>query len=56
MFGENIEDAGGKGEVQRFRPFWNGKGQRVELANISLDGGPEEIYLVGEVFRTCSTT
>jgi Periplasmic component of the Tol biopolymer transport system len=50
MFGENIEDAGGKGEVQRFRPFWNGNGDRVELVNISLDGGPDEIFLVGEVF------
>jgi len=48
--GEYIEDAGGKGEVQRFLPFWNGKGDRVELIEGSLDGGPSEIYLVGEIF------
>jgi hypothetical protein len=48
--GKDIEDAGGKGEVRRFRPFWNGQGDRVELVNLSLDGGPDEIYLVGEVF------
>ena len=29
--GANIEDAGGKGEVQRFLPFWNGSGDQVEL-------------------------
>jgi TolB protein len=48
--GENIEDAGGKGEVQRFVPFWNGNGDRVEIIEGSLDDGPSEIYLVGEVF------
>jgi ABC-type sugar transport system substrate-binding protein len=48
--GENIEDAGGKGEVQRFVPFWNGNGDRVDIANVSLDGGPSEIYLVSDVF------
>jgi dipeptidyl aminopeptidase/acylaminoacyl peptidase len=48
--GNDIEDAGGKGEVQRFIPFWNGKGDRVELIEGSLDNGPTEIYLVGEVF------
>ena len=48
--GENIEDVGGKGEVQRFLPFWNGNGDRVEIANISLDDGPDEIYQVGDVF------
>ena len=48
--GKDIEDAGGKGEVQRFLPFWNGKGQRVELVEGSLDDGPSEILLVGEIF------
>ena len=48
--GENIEDAGGKGEVQRFVPFWNGNGDRVDIISVSLDGGADEIYLVGEVF------
>jgi len=48
--GENIEDAGGKGEVQRFVPFWNGNGDRVEIIEGSMDDGPSEIYLVGEIF------
>ena len=48
--GKNIEDAGGKGEVQRFVPFWNGNGDRVEIIQGSLDNGPSEIYLVGDVF------
>ena len=48
--GKDVEDGGGKGEMQRFLPFWNGKGDRVELIEGSLDGGPSEIYLVGEVF------
>ena len=48
--GQNIEDAGGKGEVQRFVPFWNGNGDRVEIIEGSMDDGPSEIYLVGEVF------
>ena len=48
--GENIEDAGGKGEVQRFVPFWNGSGDRVEIIQGSLDDGPSEIYLVSDIF------
>ena len=48
--GENIEDAGGKGEVQRFVPFWNSNGDRVEIIQGSLDDGPDEIYLVGDIF------
>jgi len=48
--GADIEDAGGKGEVRRFLPFWNGQGDRVELVEGSLDDGPSEILLVGEIF------
>ena len=48
--GTDIVDAGGKGEIQRYLPFWNGADDRVELISGSQDGGPSEIYLVGEVF------
>ena len=46
-----VEDAGGKGEIQRFVPFWNGNGDRVELVEASLDDGPSEIYLTSEIFE-----
>ncbi len=48
--GSNIVDAGGKGDLQRYLPFWTVDGHRVELANVALDGGSDEIYLVGEIF------
>jgi hypothetical protein len=36
--GSNIKDAGGKGEIQRYLPFWTLDGQRVECVGGSLDG------------------
>ncbi len=48
--GENIQDAGGKGEVQRYLPFWTENGERVELASGAILTSDEEIYLVGEPF------
>ena len=48
--GSNIVDAGGKGELQRYLPFWTMDGNRVELVQVALNGGDEEIYLVGEIF------
>jgi len=47
---DEIIDAGGKTELQRFMPFWTPAGDRVELANIDMFDGNYEIYLVGEVF------
>lgn len=48
--GSNITDAGGKGEMQRYLPFWTVDGQRVEVVNFSNFTGDDEIYLVGEIF------
>jgi ABC-type sugar transport system substrate-binding protein len=48
--GSNIRDAGGKGEVQRYLPFWTRDGQRVECVEGDLNGRDAEIYLVGEIF------
>ena len=48
--GTNIQDAGGKGELQRHFPFWTIDGQRVELVAADMFGGNDDIYLVGEIF------
>ena len=48
--GSNIMDAGGKGEVQKYLPFWTAYGNRVELAQGSMNGKDEEIYLVSGIF------
>jgi ABC-type sugar transport system substrate-binding protein len=49
--GSNVQPAGGKGELQRYMPFWTLDGSRVELVSGALDGGNEEIYQVGEIFE-----
>jgi len=41
--------AGGKGEMQKYLPFWTIDGNRVECVGIDLTGN-SEIYLVGEIF------
>ncbi len=48
--GSNIGDAGGKGEIQQYLPFWTLDGSRVECAAVDLNGKDNEIYLVGEIF------
>lgn len=48
--GTNIVDAGGKTEIQRYLPFRTLNGDRVEVANLDLFTGDEEIYLVGEMY------
>lgn len=48
--GATIEDAGGKGELQRYLPFWTLDGDRVELANVDLLAGNHEIYLVSDIY------
>lgn len=48
--GSNVIDAGGKGEMQRYIPFWTLNGDRVELVSVSLNGSDEEIYLVGDIY------
>jgi len=48
--GSNVKDAGGKGEIQNYLPFWTLDGNRVELANGNFFTSDEEIYLVSEIF------
>lgn len=47
--GSEIILAGGKGEMQKYLPFWTLDGNRVECAGMDLTGN-SEIYLVGEIF------
>lgn len=43
-----IEDGGGKGDIQRYLPFWTSTGDRVELVGGNFFSGNEEIYLIGQ--------
>ena len=46
----HIVDAGGKGNIQRYLPFWTTDGQRIEAAEIDQFDGNSEIYLIGDIF------
>ncbi len=49
--GKKVEDAGGKGTIQQFLPFWTVEGDRVELVSGDIKGtGREDIFLVSEKF------
>jgi len=48
--GSDITMVGGKGEIQRYLPFWTLDGDRVECVGIDLNGGDSEIYLVGDIY------
>ncbi len=49
--GTDIADAGGKGTIQEFLPFWTNDGHRVELGSGDVNGsGNDDIFLVGENF------
>lgn len=51
--GSEVVDAGGKGAIQEFLPFWMLDGQKVEMISgqvPSVGGEDDEIYLVGEIF------
>lgn len=49
--GKDIQDAGGKGSIQQFLPFWTLTGDRVEMTWGDIRGtGREDITLVGEIF------
>ncbi len=48
--GEEVMDPGGKGEIQKYLPFWTIDDQRVEMAQLTGPNGDEEIFLVGEIF------
>ena len=49
--GANLKDAGGKGELQQYLPFWTLEGNRVECVSVDLNGQPEEIFLVSPIFE-----
>ena len=48
--GSEIQFAGGKGEMQKYFPFWTLDGDQVECVSLNLDDSNEEIYLLGENF------
>jgi TolB protein len=49
--GSQVSDAGGKGTIQEFRPFWTADGDRVELISGDIHGtGNEDVFLVGDIF------
>ena len=49
--GKDVSDAGGKGTIQEFLPFWTSDGERVEMVSGDFHGnGQNEIFLVGENF------
>jgi len=49
--GTDVQDAGGKGTIQEFLPFWTDEGDCVELISGDQKGnGFDDIILVGEVF------
>lgn len=49
--GSNVMNAGGKGGIQEYLPFWTIDGNRVECVSIALNDQPaDDIYLVGEIF------
>ncbi|MEA5077860.1 MAG: hypothetical protein VB013_04745 [Anaerolineaceae bacterium] len=49
--GNDIQDAGGKGSIQQFLPFWTDEGDRVEMGFGDINHtGHEDVFLVGEIF------
>ena len=48
--GSEVIDAGGKGAIQEYLPFWTADGDRVEVAFIEGPNGDNEIVLVGEIY------
>ena len=49
--GSEVADAGGKGTIQEFLPFWTDDGERVEMGAGDINGvGNEDVFLVSENF------
>lgn len=49
--GSDIRDAGGKGSLRRYFPFWTDDGENVECASIAFDDAQKaDVYLIGNVF------
>lgn len=48
--GSNVTDAGGKGSIQEYLPFWTLEGDRVECVSADINGADDEIYLVSDIY------
>ena len=48
--GTNLRDAGGKGTIHEFLPFWTFEGDRVECVGGTINEDDEEIYLVSDIY------
>ena len=48
--GSEISDAGGKGTIQEYLPFWTADGDRVEVAYTTGPNGDDEIVLISEIY------
>lgn len=49
--GKEVIDAGGKGTIQQFLPFWMDDGLRVEMSSADIQGtGREDIFVLSESF------
>jgi ABC-type sugar transport system substrate-binding protein len=48
--GTKITNAGGKGDIQKYLPFWTIDGHQVELISGNQNNGNDEIYLVSPIF------
>ncbi len=48
--GSNVIDAGGKGSIQEYIPFWTLEGDRVECVSADINGADDEIYLVSDIY------
>jgi ABC-type sugar transport system substrate-binding protein len=48
--GKNITDAGGKGELEDYSPFWTNDGIQAGVVSINNFTGDNEIYLVSKDF------
>jgi len=48
--GSGVSDAGGKGDIQRYLPFWTLDGNRVEVAAVNVFTPDNEIFLVSPIY------
>jgi len=49
--GSDIREAGGKGMLKRYFPFWTVDGEHVECASLAFNDSPTaDIYLIGKMF------
>ena len=48
--GTNVRDAGGKGTIHEYLPFWTLEGDRVECVGGIINEDDEEIYLVSDIY------